>query len=158
MIYKVASLEHAHESFVFKRIRVRICIHSLVCISSCHMAKNVVNHSLLTARGLKLVIKRGLNFLSVQNTREWRRQKISYWCWQCLLTVVVYDLDVIGGSGSMRLEIWGSTMTRAWEKKGAWFIFPWNSTPFQDTPCLHVLYIYLYIWNAFLEDAWNVCR
>lgn len=34
------------------------------------MAKNVVNHSLLTARGLKLVIKRGLNFLSVQNTRE----------------------------------------------------------------------------------------
>ena len=122
-------------------------IHPRVCVSSCHMAKNVVvNHSSLTARGLKLVIKRSLNFLSVQNTREWSRQKNQ------LLTVFINGRGMISMSLVLLvvcvLDIWGgSTMTRARGKKS----FVYFSTTFDtvlDTPslCLHFLYIYVYIY------------
>lgn len=102
--------------------------------------ENVVNHSSLTARGLKLVIKRSLNFLSAQNTcsrvKPTKNQLL-------MLTVFINGRSTILMSLVCVRDLGINDDTSLREK--VWFIFPWHSTPFQDTPVPVCVYMFVYI-------------
>lgn len=118
------------------------------------MATNVVNHFSLTARGLKLVIKRSSNFLSVQNTRGDidKNERIQLPMLQCL-SLVVEPPDVIGGGR----DSWGIDDDTSRRKSVVCFFVTFDTGFRFCIGCVYVI-VFKHLWKRFANTQIALCN